>query len=315
MIERPARDASSPAERQPRPEWLKIRLRADRPFLEMRSMVGELKLNTVCEEARCPNIWECWNAGTATFMILGDTCTRSCGFCNVHSGRPKPGVDAGEPGRVAEAVARLGLRHAVITSVDRDDLPDGGAEHFAQVIGAIRARRPDCAVEVLTPDFKKKPGALDVVLGARPAVFAHNVETVPRLYRTARPGSTYRGSVALLAAGAARRDASAPDLRVKSSLMLGLGETNEEVVAVLRDLRESSVDVVTLGQYLQPTRGHLPVARFVPPDEFDELRTVAVSMGFLHVESGPLVRSSYHAERHRPDPPPPGLVQIAAPRA
>ena len=220
-----------------RPEWLRISIRTDESFRQMRSMVGELRLNTVCQEARCPNIWECWNAGTATFMILGDTCTRTCAFCNVHSGKPKPGVDSEEPAHVAEAVARLGLKHAVITSVDRDDLPDGGARHFAQVIEAIRARTPACAVEVLTPDFKRKAGALDVVLDAVPAVFAHNVETVPRLYKTARPGSDYRGSVGLLAEAARRRDRERSALRVKSSIIVGRGEEDDEVLGVMRDLR------------------------------------------------------------------------------
>jgi len=287
---------------QHRPPWLKIRLRTDAAFRDVRSMVGELRLNTVCVEARCPNIYECWSAGTATFMILGDVCTRRCGFCNVKSGRPSPGVDREEPGHVAEAVARLNLVHAVITSVDRDDLPDGGAAHFAEVISAVRARVPRCAVEVLTPDFKKKPGALATVLAAGPEVFAHNVETTPRLYRTVRPGSSYRGSLALLEEAARWRDASLPQLRVKSNVMLGLGETDAEVLTVLRDLREVGVQVVTLGQYLQPTRDHLPVARWVPPEAFDALRGEALAMGFLHVEAGPLVRSSYHAERHRPDP-------------
>ncbi len=288
-----------------RPDWLKIRLRTGDNFRSLRRMVGELELNTVCAEARCPNIYECWEAGTATFMILGDTCTRRCGFCSVNSGRPQPGVDAGEPAHVAEAVARLGLRHAVITSVDRDDLPDGGAGHFRDVIAAIHARTPQCAVEVLTPDFKHKPGALDTVLAARPAVFSHNVETVPRLYRTARPGSRYAGSVELLARAAQRRDAGMPALRVKSSLILGLGERPDELPPVMRELRDAGVDVLTLGQYLQPTREHLPVDRFVHPDEFAALREQGLAMGFLHVESGPLVRSSYHAERHRPDPPGP----------
>jgi lipoic acid synthetase len=205
---------------------------------------------------------------------------------------------------VAQAVARLGLRHAVITSVDRDDLPDGGAEHFRQVIVAIRERNPGCAVEVLTPDFKNKAGALDTVLGARPEVFAHNVETVPRLYRSVRPGSHYRVSVGLLADAARRRDREGSSMRVKTSLMLGLGERNEEVLETMRDLRAVGVDVVTLGQYLQPTKSHLAVERFVPPAEFETLREQGMALGFLHVESGPLVRSSYHAERHRPDPPP-----------
>ncbi len=286
-----------------RPDWLKVRLRTDESFRRLRSMVSELSLNTVCTEARCPNIYECWNVGTATFMILGETCTRRCGFCSVNSGRPVPGVDADEPKNVGQAVARLGLRHAVITSVDRDDLPDGGAEHFAQVIRSIKELSPGCAVEVLTPDFKNKSGALDVVLDARPEVFSHNVETVPRLYRSARPGSKYSGSVAVLADAAARRDRERSAMRVKSSLMLGLGEEDEEVLDVMRDLRAAGVQVVTLGQYLQPTREHLPVARFVSPAEFDGFRDRGLEMGLLHVESGPLVRSSYHAEQHRPDPP------------
>jgi lipoic acid synthetase len=286
-----------------RPEWLKIRLRTDDSFRLVRSLVAELRLNTVCTEARCPNIYECWSAGTATFMILGEICTRRCGFCSVTSGRPIGGVDGEEPRHVAEAVARLGLRHAVITSVDRDDLPDGGARHFHDVIRAIRALRPACAIEVLTPDFKNKVDALATVLDAGPDVFAHNVETVPRLYRVARPGSRYRTSLALLAGAAAWRDEKRPDLRVKSSLMLGLGERDDEVLEVLRDLRAAGTDVATLGQYLQPTREHLPVRRFVAPGEFDRLAESARAMGFLHVEAGPLVRSSYHAERHRPDPP------------
>jgi len=286
-----------------RPDWLKIRLDTGERYRRLKGMVRELELNTVCVEARCPNIYECWNAGTATFMILGEVCTRRCGFCNVKSGLPAAAPDPREPGHVAEAVRRLGLRHAVITSVDRDDLADGGAEHFRRVIVAIRDRVPSCAVEVLTPDFKKKPGALDVVLDGRPEVFAHNVETVPRLYRQARPGSRYRGSVELLAATASRRDADLPAMRVKSSLMLGLGERDDEVLDVLRDLRRAGVDVVTLGQYLQPTREHLPVERFVTPEQFERLRRAGERMGFAHVESGPLVRSSYHAERHRPDPP------------
>jgi lipoic acid synthetase len=264
----------------------------------MRSMVSELQLSTVCTEARCPNIYECWNAGTATFMILGETCTRRCGFCNVHSGRPQPGVDPLEPQHVAEAVARLGLRHAVITSVDRDDLDDGGARHFREVVCAVRDRVPGCAVEVLTPDFRNKRGALETVLEARPTVFAHNVETVPRLYRTARPGSRYRTSLGLLSAAATRRDEDGATSRVKSSLMLGLGERDDEVLEVMRDLRAAGVDVVTLGQYLQPTKQHLPVDRFVSPETFDSFAESGRAMGFLHVESGPLVRSSYHAERH-----------------
>lgn len=290
-------------ERVRRPEWLRVRIRTDENFRRLRSMVSELSLNTVCVEARCPNIYECWNAGTATFMILGETCTRRCGFCNVHSGRPQPGVDADEPRHVGQAVARLGLRHAVITSVDRDDLPDGGAEHFRQVVEAIHAAAPGCAVELLTPDFKHKPGALETVLLARPDVFAHNVETVPRLYRTVRPGSKFERSVALLEAAGKRRDRDGWPRRVKSSLMLGLGESDTEVVDVMRTLRARGVDVVTLGQYLQPTHDHLPVERYVTPSEFQALAGIGMELGLSHVEAGPLVRSSYHAERHRPDPP------------
>jgi lipoic acid synthetase len=275
-------------------------MRTDESYRRLRSMVDELSLNTVCEEARCPNIYECWNAGTATFMILGETCTRRCGFCNVSSGRPSPGVDPGEPVHVAEAVARLGLGHAVVTSVDRDDLPDGGARHFSEVIHAIRARNPRCAVEVLTPDFKGKPGALEVVLAAEPEIFAHNVETVPRLYREARPGSRYDISIGLLAAAARERDRGAGSARVKSSLMLGLGERDDEVLDVMRDLRDAGVEILTLGQYLQPTAEHLPVERFVTPEQFETLRARGEGMGFRHVESGPLVRSSYHAERQVP---------------
>ncbi len=289
---------SSPAVRQARPAWLRIRLRTEENYLRLRGLVSDLRLHTVCEEARCPNIYECWNRGTATFMILGDVCTRRCGFCSVRSGRPATGVDAGEPTRVADAVARLGLRYAVITSVDRDDLPDGGALHFQRVVRAVKERVPGCAVEVLTPDFKNKPGALGVVLEAGPEVFAHNVETVPRLYRSVRPGSRYAISLGLLEAAARRRDLDRTALRVKSSLILGLGETDEEVVAVLADLRRAGVDVITLGQYLQPTREHLPVARFVTPHQFAELRRAGLAMGFLHVEAGPLVRSSYRADSH-----------------
>lgn len=292
---------SSP-QHERRPNWLKVTLRTGPNFFRLRSMVSELRLNTVCAEARCPNIYECWNAGTATFMILGEICTRRCGFCNVTSGRPQPGVDPDEPDHVAEGIARLGLRHAVITSVDRDDLPDGGAQHFADVILAIKRHNAGCAVEVLTPDFKNKPGALDLVLDARPEVFSHNIETVPRLYRMARPGSKFESSVALLGAAAARREREMPRMRVKSSMMLGLGERDDEVLSVLGRLRDAGVQIVAMGQYLQPTREHLPVQRFVTPDEFSEFKTRGEALGILHVEAGPLVRSSYHAERHRPDP-------------
>jgi lipoic acid synthetase len=286
-----------------RPDWLRVKIRTDENFRQLRSMVSELNLNTVCTEARCPNIYECWNAGTATFMILGETCTRRCGFCNVNSGRPQPGVDADEPRHIGQAVARLGLRHAVITSVDRDDLPDGGAEHFRQVAEAIHEAAPACAVELLTPDFKHKPDALDTVLAAKPDVFAHNVETVPRLYRNVRPGSTFERSVSLLEEAAGRRVRDGWPKRVKSSLMLGLGESDEEVVDVMRTLQSRGVDVVTLGQYLRPTHDHLAVERYVSPDAFQELARIGKELGLLHVEAGPLVRSSYHAEQHRPDPP------------
>jgi lipoic acid synthetase len=251
-----------------------------------------LALHTVCEEAHCPNIFECWGERTATFMILGDVCTRRCSFCAVMTGTPGR-VDPGEPDRLAEAVERMGLQHVVITSVDRDDLPDGGAAHFAAVIRAVHERRPGCAVEVLTPDFRGAPGALAVVLAASPEVFAHNIETVPRLYRTVRPGSVYRHSLSVLRS--ARENGATA---TKSGFMLGLGETAGEIRKVLEDLKEAGVDIVTIGQYLQPTAGHRPVDRFVPPAEFEAIRREALPLGFRHVESGPLVRSSFHASRH-----------------
>jgi lipoic acid synthetase len=258
--------------------------------------VERLDLHTVCQEARCPNIYECWGEhGTATFMILGDICTRRCGFCAVTSGRPQPGVDAGEPEHVAEAVAAMGLRHAVITSVDRDDLPDGGARHWARVIEAVHRRNPGCAVEVLTPDFRGVPEALDVVLGAAPEVFSHNMETVPRLYRQARPGSRYDRSLALLAAACGRRDGGEFAGKIKTGVMLGLGETQEEIRATIADIRRAGVEILTLGQYLQPTAKHLTVDRWVHPEEFAAHRRFALSLGFGHCEAGPLVRSSYHA--------------------
>ena len=289
---------SSPR-REPRPEWLRIRLATPSSYHKVRALVDRLELHTVCQEARCPNIYECWGEhGTATFMILGDVCTRRCGFCAVTSGRPRAGVDPREPEHVAEAVSVMGLKHAVITSVDRDDLPDGGARHFQQVIDAIHERNPGTAVEVLTPDFRGVPEALDIVLGAAPEVFSHNMETVPRLYRKARPGSRYDRSLGLLADAARRRDAGGYGGRVKTGIMLGLGETPDEVYATLRDIRQAGVEIVTLGQYLQPTAKHLPVDRFVHPEEFAGYRDYALSLGFAHCESGPLVRSSYHAHEH-----------------
>jgi lipoyl synthase len=293
------RDPESPSSRQGRPEWLRIRLATPSSYHRVRSLVERLNLHTVCQEARCPNIYECWGEhGTATFMILGDICTRRCGFCAVTSGRPQQGVDAGEPEHVAEAVAVMGLRHAVITSVDRDDLPDGGARHWARVVEAVHRRNPGCAVEVLTPDFRGVPDALDVVLDAVPEVFSHNMETVPRLYRLARPGSRYDRSLALLAEAARRRDTGEYPGRIKTGMMLGLGEAPDEIRATITDIRAAGVEVLTLGQYLQPTPKHLPVDRWVHPDEFDAYRQLALSLGFDHCEAGPLVRSSYHAHEH-----------------
>jgi lipoic acid synthetase len=284
------------ARRSPRPEWLRIKLATPAEYHKVRKLVEGLNLHTVCEEARCPNIYECWGThGTATFMILGDVCTRRCGFCAVTSGRPPAGPDPLEPGHVAEAVAKMGLRHAVITSVDRDDLRDGGARHWAAVIDAVHERVPGCSVEVLTPDFRGVPDALDVVLAARPEIFSHNMETVPRLYRKARPGSRYDRSLELLAEASRRRDAGDFAGRVKTGLMLGLGETPDELRATLADVRAAGVEIVTLGQYLQPTTKHLPVDRFVHPDEFAAHKAHALDLGFAHCESGPLVRSSYHA--------------------
>jgi lipoic acid synthetase len=288
--------------REPRPEWLRIRLATPASYHRVRGLVDRLSLHTVCQEARCPNIYECWGEhGTATFMILGDVCTRRCGFCAVTSGRPQAGVDAEEPAHVAEAVEVMGLRHAVITSVDRDDLPDGGAGHFARVIRAIHGRNlgpPRTAVEVLTPDFRGVPEALDIVLGAGPEVFSHNMETVPRLYRQARPGSRYDRSLALLAEAARRRDEGEYGGRVKTGIMVGLGETPGEVRDTIRDIRGAGVEILTVGQYLQPTARHLPVDRWVHPDEFAGYRELALSLGFSHCEAGPLVRSSYHAHEH-----------------
>jgi lipoic acid synthetase len=307
--------APRPGTRGGRPEWLRIKLSTPSSYHQVRHLVDRLKLHTVCQEARCPNIYECWGEhGTATFMILGDVCTRRCGFCAVTSGRPQAGVDPLEPEHVAEAVETMGLRHAVITSVDRDDLPDGGARHFAQVIEAIHRRIPSTAVEILTPDFRGVPDALDVVLAAAPEVFSHNMETVPRLYRQARPGSRYDRSLSLLAEAARRlrpaaetattaepvADHAEPTYqgRIKTGIMVGLGEQPEEVLATLADIRGAGVEILTIGQYLQPTPKHLPVARWVHPDEFAAFRAHALALGFAHCESGPLVRSSYHAHEH-----------------
>jgi lipoic acid synthetase len=289
-------DACAPTPAGPKPPWLRIRLDTGDSYRAVRGLVEGLRLHTVCQEARCPNIYECWNDRTATFMILGDVCTRRCGFCAVTTGRPGA-VDAGEPERVAEAVAHLGLAHAVITSVDRDDLADGGAAHFAAVIGAVRRRVPGCEVEILTPDFRGVERPLDRVLPPGPVVFGHNVETVPRLYDAARPGSRFERSVGLLRDAVVWR-AGAPRPLVKTGLMVGLGERHDELEAVFDVLAAAGVEIVTLGQYLRPTLRHLPVARYLHPDEFAALRERALARGFRHVEAGPLVRSSYHARRH-----------------
>jgi lipoic acid synthetase len=278
-----------------RPSWLKVRLRDHGAVESVQEMMRELSLTTVCEEARCPNLFECWAQRTATFMLMGDVCTRHCGFCAVAKGRTQP-LDPKEPQHVAEAVARLQLRHAVVTSVDRDDLPDGGAAQFAATIAAIRRLNPACRVEVLVPDFAGDDRALELVLEARPEVFNHNVETVPRLYRRARFGADFERSLSLLSRAARAKPERIQ--RTKSGMMLGLGETTEEVFGVLHRLREAGVDIVTLGQYLQPSAKHLPVERWVPPEEFEELGQKAKALGFAHVESGVFVRSSYHAGQH-----------------
>jgi lipoic acid synthetase len=275
------------------PDWIKVRAPSGVGFTETRRIVKALRLHTVCEEAQCPNVGECWSHRTATFMLLGDVCTRNCGYCAVTHGRPTA-LDPLEPLRVAEGVARLGLRHVVVTSVDRDDLPDGGARHFAATARDIKAKIPACTVEVLTPDFGGDLGALAVVVDSPIDVLNHNTETVPRLYRRARPGGKYERALRLLRDAKARR----PELLTKTGLMLGLGEEREELFSVLRDLADVDCDILTLGQYLQPSRAHLPVERYVHPDEFKALQREALSLGFRHVEAGPLVRSSYHAWEH-----------------
>jgi lipoic acid synthetase len=272
-----------------RPEWLKARIPSGENYARLKALIEGRKLHTVCEEARCPNMGECWNHGTATFMILGDICTRSCGFCAVKTGKPTE-LDAQEPYRVAEAVKLLGVRHAVITSVNRDELYDGGAQIFAETIQQIRTAAPNTKVEVLIPDFKGDEFALDIVLVAFPDVLNHNVETVPRLYPTVRPQANYRRSLELLDRAKKR------GFITKTGLMLGIGEKTEEVIDVMKDLRQISCDILTVGQYLQPSKEHLAVDRFVHPDEFKMLKETGSQMGFKHVESGPLVRSSYHAE-------------------
>ena len=274
-----------------RPEWLKVRLASGEKYAHVKGLVTGHRLHTVCEEARCPNMGECWNAGTATFMILGDVCTRSCGFCAVKTGRPEY-LDRDEPGRVAEAIKTMGVRHAVITSVNRDELDDGGAEIFAETIRKARDLNPDLTVEVLIPDFRGDAGALRTVVDAGPDILNHNTETVPRLYSTVRPQAKYTRSLELL------ERAKGMGAVTKSGVMVGLGETNDEIIEVMSDLRAVECDILTLGQYLQPTRMHLGVERYVHPDDFRMFKVRGLEMGFRHVESGPLVRSSYHAAAH-----------------
>lgn len=284
-----------------RPEWLRVKVENSAAQHEVEHLLGGLGLHTVCEEARCPNIWECWGRErTATFMILGAVCTRNCRYCAVTSGKPPAGPDPSEPVRVAAAVTRLGLRHAVVTSVDRDDLPDYGAGHFATTIGAIRAAAPDCRIEVLIPDLLGDAGALEAVLAARPDVLGHNLETVRGLYRRLRPRGSYARALELLERAHAWRQTSGARMTTKSGLMVGLGESTSELLAAMDDLRAAHCDVLTLGQYLNPTKKHTPIARFYRPEEFAELKQAALARGFLHVESGPLVRSSYHAHEHVP---------------
>lgn len=276
--------------KQPRPQWLRAPAPSGDNYQDLKSLIERLRLHTVCESAACPNVGECWNHRTATFMILGNVCTRRCGFCAVQKGAPLP-VDYDEPARVAEAVAAMGLKFAVITSVNRDDREDGGAELFAMVIRAIRERIPGCGVEVLIPDFQGNRDAVRTVMEARPDVLNHNTETVPRLYRQVRLGARYERSLDVLAYA----KEVAPATPTKSGLMLGLGERMDEVLEVMRDLRAHRVDILTLGQYLRPSLKHLPIVRYVTPEEFAELKVAGYEMGFGHVESGPLVRSSYHA--------------------
>ena len=275
---------------QRKPPWLRVRAPGSLEYIRLKRLMRQLQLHTVCEEASCPNIGECWDQGTATFMILGDVCTRACGYCNVVHGRPEP-VDREEPGRLAEAVASLGLHHVVITSVDRDDLDDGGASVFARSIESVRRQLPSCRIEVLIPDFSGRAADLLEVLDAGPDVLNHNIETVERLYRTARPAGRYKRALELLD----RAGRYAPDIPTKSGLMVGLGEQWAEIVTTLGDLQRAGCDLLTIGQYLRPSAAHLPVARFYTPAEFATLKETALALGFGHVEAGPLVRSSYHA--------------------
>ncbi len=275
---------------QRKPDWIRVKAPGSPQWAETNRIVKEHKLVTVCEEAGCPNVGECWEKKHATFMIMGDTCTRACSFCNVRTGLPAP-LDADEPRKVADAVEKLGLSHVVITSVDRDDLADGGADHFARTIAEIRAASPNTTIEILTPDFLRKEGALEHVVAARPDVFNHNLETVPSKYLTVRPGARYFHSIRLLQ----RVKELDPTIFTKSGIMVGLGEERNEVLQLMDDLRSADVDFLTIGQYLQPSKKHHPVLRFVPPEEFKSLETVALSKGFLLVSASPLTRSSHHA--------------------
>jgi lipoic acid synthetase len=287
-----------PAQRPRRPEWLKVRAPAGANYEDVRDLMREQRLHTVCEEARCPNIGECWNHRTATFLLLGEVCTRGCRYCAIAKGKPGP-LDEQEPDRIAAAVAHLKLRHAVLTAVNRDDQPDGGAHIFAESIRKIRAQLPECRVEVLIPDFEGNWGALKMVMDARPDVLNHNIETVPRIFRRFRPKAGYRQSIELLRRA---RDMGGPEVVTKSGLMVGAGETNDEVLAVMDDLRSADVDVMTIGQYLSPTSSHWQIDRYVTPAEFAMFKQEGLRRGFKHVESGPLVRSSYHAHEHVPKP-------------
>jgi lipoic acid synthetase len=275
-----------------RPAWIKVRAPSGSSYEKVRGLMRSKELHTVCEEARCPNIGECWGAGTATFLMMGDTCTRSCGFCDIKTGRPAP-LDWTEPIRVAEAVRAMNLKHVVITSVNRDERPDGGAPIFAMVIKRIRQVQPGCSIEVLIPDFKGKPEALKIVMDAQPEILNHNVETVPRLFRKVQPQDHYEWAMATL--GNAK--VMDPLVLTKSGIMVGLGETFDEVVEVMRDLAKLKVDILTVGQYLQPSKQHLPIERYYRPEEFEELKRIGLDLGFKWVESGPLVRSSYHADQ------------------
>jgi len=284
------RDINPGPSREPKPAWLKVRAPGSPNYLRIKGLMKAAGLNTVCEEARCPNIGECWHHGTATFMILGDVCTRACGYCAVPHGMPSP-IDAAEPRRLADTVAAMQLQYVVITSVDRDDVADGGASHFAAVITAVRSSTPECRIEVLIPDFQGSAASLRTVLDAGPDVLNHNTETVPRLYRLARPGGRYPRALEVLD----RARTIAPHIPTKTGLILGLGEEWDEIVETLHDLRGVGVQVLTIGQYLRPTETHLRMERYYHPDEFAELKRIALDLGFGHVESGPLVRSSYHA--------------------